>query len=178
MLLFSKNCAIPFNIIKSHDKKLISSNNQIILPCNCREKEKCSLEGKCRANDIIYKRFASATGFPNKVYLGTAQGEFQKRFYNHNTSFKNESKRNDTTIAKYVWDLKLKHNVTPTLKCHILKYVAPYSNITKKCRLCLQEKFEILSYPNLDELLNKRSEFVSKCRHVNKFLLASYKAND
>ena len=35
------------NIIKSHNKKLISSNNQIILPCNCRKKEECPLEGKC-----------------------------------------------------------------------------------------------------------------------------------
>ena len=87
-------------------------------------------------------------------------------------------KRNDNTLAKYVWDLKLKHNVKPTMKWHILKSVAPYSNITKKCRLCLREKFEILSYPNPDELLNKRSEPVSKCRHVNKFLFANYKGND
>ena len=150
----------------------------IILPCNSWKKEECPLEGKCRANDIIYKCIASASGFPNKVYLGTAQGEFKKRFHNHNSSFKNESKRNDTTLAKYVWDLKLKHNVTPTLKWHILKSVTPYSNITKKCRLCLQEKFEILSCPNPDELLNKRSELVSKWRHVNKFLLANYKVND
>ena len=85
---------------------------------------------------------------------------------------------NNNTLAKHVWDLKRKRNVTPTLKWYILKSVAPYSNITKKCRLCLQEKFEILSYPNPDELLNKRSELVSKCRHMNKFLLANYKAND
>ena len=166
------------NIIKSHNKKLISSNNQIILPCNCRKKEECPLEGKCRVNDVIYKCIVSATGFPNKVYLGTAEGEFKKRFYNHNSSFKNELKMSNTTLANPVWDLKLKHNVTPTLKWYILKSVAPYSNITKKCRLCLQEKFEILSYPNPDELLNKRSELVSKCRHMNKFLLANYKAND
>ena len=103
------------NIIKSHNKKLISSNNQIILPCNCRKKEECPLEGKCRVNDVIYKCIASATGFPNKVYLGTAEGEFKKWFYNHNSSFKNELKMNNTTLAKYVWDLKLKHNVIPTL---------------------------------------------------------------
>ena len=103
------------NIIKSHNKKLISCSNQIILPYNCRKKEECPLEGKCRANDIIYKCLTSTTGFPYKVYLGTAQGEFKKRFYNHNTSFKDESKGNDTTLAKYVWYLKLKHNVTPTL---------------------------------------------------------------
>ena len=54
------------------------------------------------------------------------------RFHNHNTSFKNESKKNDTNLAKYVWDLKFKHNVTPTLKWNILKYVTPYSNNTKK----------------------------------------------
>ena len=28
--------------------------------------------------DIVYKCIASATGFPNKIYLGTAQGEFKK----------------------------------------------------------------------------------------------------
>ena len=61
------------NITKSHNKKLINSNNQIILPCNCRKKEDCPLEGKFRVNDVIYKCIASATGFPNKVYLGTAE---------------------------------------------------------------------------------------------------------
>ena len=61
-------------IIKSHNKKLISSNNQIILPCNCRKKEECPLEGKCSVNDIVYKCIASATGFLNKIYLGTVQG--------------------------------------------------------------------------------------------------------
>ena len=64
------------NIIKLYNKKLTSSNNQITLPCNCRKKEKCPLEGKCRANYVVYKCTASATGCPNKVYLGTAQGEF------------------------------------------------------------------------------------------------------
>ena len=54
--------------------------------------KECSLEKKCRANDIIYKCITSATGFPNKVYLGTAQREFQNQFCNHNISFKSESK--------------------------------------------------------------------------------------
>ena len=61
-------------IIKLHNKKLITSNNQIILTCNCVRKEECLLEGKCRANDVVCKCITSATGFPNKVYLGTAQG--------------------------------------------------------------------------------------------------------
>ena len=46
----------------------------MILPCNCRKKEECPLEGKCSVNDIVYKCIPSATGFLNKIYLGTVQG--------------------------------------------------------------------------------------------------------
>ena len=53
-----------------------------------------------------------------------------------------------------------------------------YSNITKKCLLCLHGKPETANYPHPKELLNKRSELVSKCRHANKYLLNNYKAND
>ena len=48
----------------------------------------------------------------------------------------------------------------------------------RSCTLCLHEKFKILAYPNQNDLLNKRSELVSKCCHVNKNLLSNYKAND
>ena len=95
--------------------------------------------------------------FPSKFIQEPHKDSLKKRFYDHNMSFKNESKKNDTTLAKYIWDLKLKHNVTLTLKWQILKSVEEYSNITNKCRLCPQEKFEVLLYPNPDEVLNKRS---------------------
>ena len=61
---------------------------------------------------IIYKFITSAICFPNKVYLRNAQEEFKKQFYKHNNSFKNKLNRNDTILAKYVCDLKLKHNGT------------------------------------------------------------------
>ena len=60
----------------------------------------------------------------------------------------------------------------------IVKSVPGYSNISKRYMLCLHEKYEILNYPDQEQLLNKRSEFVSKCRHVNKFILSNYKSND
>ena len=40
------------------------------------------------------------------------------------------------------------------------------------------EKLEIVNHPHHKELLNKRSELVSKCQHANKYLLNNYKAND
>ena len=38
------------------------------------------------------------------------------------------------------------------------------------------KKFEILNYSNQNE--NKRSELVSKCCYVNKYLLSNYEAKD
>ena len=37
------------SIIKLHNKKLISSENQILLPCNCRKQEECLLEKKMQS---------------------------------------------------------------------------------------------------------------------------------
>ena len=40
----------------------------------------------------------------------------------------------------------------------------------KKCYLCFNEKLEITSYKG-ENLLNKRSEPINKCRHQNKLIL-------
>ena len=39
-------------------------------------------------------------------------------------------------------------------------------------------KLEIVNYPHPEELLNKRSELISKFRHANKYLLNNYKGKD
>jgi len=126
----------------------------------------------------VYKCTVETTVKPIKAYLGTAEGDFKKRHYNHKKSFKNKGYRNETTLSKYIWEIREKYHEEPVLKWSIIRSVPGYSNITKKCLLCLHEKYEILHYPDLDELLNKRSELVSSCRHVNKFLLKNYKSND
>ena len=53
-----------------------------------------------------------------------------------------------------------------------------YSNITKRCCLCLHKKLATITYPYPVELLNRRSELVTKCRHKNKFLLKIFNGND
>ena len=75
-------------------------------------------------------------------------------------------------------EVKDKYKETPSLKWSIVKSVPGYSNITKKCLLCLYEKLEINNYPNQEELLNKQSELISKCRHVNRHLPLNCKTND
>ena len=94
------------NITKSHNKKLINSSNNHAQPCNCRKKGDYPLEGKCRTENIIYKCIVSTCFHPDKAYLGTAKGDFKKRYYNHISSYRNEKQMNKTTLANHVWELK------------------------------------------------------------------------
>ena len=78
---------------------------------------------------LTYKCTVLSPDKPNKVYLGTAEGDFKKQFYNHRRSFNNEASANDTTLSKYIWELKETSNSNPTLVWSIAKKVPPYSNI-------------------------------------------------
>ena len=81
-------------------------------PCNCRTKSKCP------AN-------------PDKVYLGTAEGDFKKRYHNHMKSFCDKPYTNDTSLSKYIREIKEKHQENPSLKWSIVRRVPVYSNIKK-----------------------------------------------
>ena len=61
----------------------------------------------------IYKCTVSSPDKPNKVYLGTSDRDFKKPFYNHRKSFNNESSANDTTLSKYIWELKETSSLSP-----------------------------------------------------------------
>ena len=74
--------------------------------------------------------------------------------------------------------MKKRKNVAPALTLEVLRTAKTYSNITKRCFLCLHEKLAIITYPYPDELLNRRSELVTKCRHENKVLLKNFNSND
>ena len=125
------------------------------------------MEGKCRMQNVIYKCIVSSSNNPDKVYIGLSEPEWKKRYYNHRQSFNNKKYSGSTTLSSYIWEIKNRDNEVPMLKWSILKSVPGYSNITKKCQLCLHEKLSIITYPDQSELLNKRSELMSKCRHEN-----------
>ena len=166
------------NIIKGHNNKLTNTKVQQQLACNCRVKSDCPLNGDCLKESIVYKCTACTIQQLKKVYLGLTEGEFKTRYYKHSKSFRTKSYPNSTTLSSYVWEVKTEQNETPNLNWEIVRSVPAYSNITKRCMLCLYEKLLIATYPNQEELLNKRSELVSKCRHENKFLLKNFKSGD
>ena len=72
-------------------------------------------------------------------------------------------------LSKYYWKL-VDNGAVPTIKFSIAKRVKGNTFINN-CNVCLSEKTFIIK--NLDDvnMLDKTSEFISKCRHINKWLL-------
>ena len=136
------------------------------------------MNGKCREMNVLYKCEVTTTKAPMKVYLGVTEGEWKTRFYNHTKSITHRIYTNETTLSKYIWDVRDSLDEKPELHWAIVKTVPSYSNVSKRCMLCLHEKLAILNYPKPEELLNKRSELLSKCCHANRFLLSKYKGKD
>ena len=87
----------------------------------------------------------------------------------HIASFRHEKHRNSTELSKHIWPLKDK-NIDHYISWRIISSCSTYNSSSKRCNLCLEEKFFIICRPDLSSL-NKRNELVSSCRHWNKVLL-------
>lgn len=157
-------------IIEGNNKKLLrtSVNPEPEMKCNCPKNAKCPLDGKCLSKDIVYRATVTC-GNTTETYVGLTATSFKSRYANHKASFKTETKRNATELSKHIWYLK-DNNLNYAIKWNLLCRAPHYSNITKRCNLCIEEKFYILCKPE-NATLNKRNELVSKCRHKAKFLL-------
>ena len=60
------------------------------------------------------------------------------------------------------------------VKWRILRSCQTYSNVSKKCNLCLQEKYFIIFRKDLSSL-NKRNELASSCCHRNRLSLKFFR---
>ena len=161
-------------IVKGHNNKILYEKEKEVTRCNCKKKDQCPLNGNCQIKSVIYNCDIKSKSTTTKKYIGLTEGPWKIRHAAHRHSFNNEERKKDTALSKHAWELKYK-NEMPELIWSILRQVPAYSNTSKKCNLCLREKLEIITYENRNELLNKNSELISKCRHENKFLLKNFK---
>ena len=159
------------SIISSHNKSVIrksTNSDKDKENCNCRKPEICPMDGNCNVESIVYQ--AEVTSQTTKeTYIGLCDTAFNLRYRNHTSSFRNERYRNATELSKHVWNLKDK-NIQYKIKWRKIKQARSYSNVAKKCNLCLWEKYFIPCKPEMSSL-NNRNELVSCCRHSRKFLL-------
>ena len=105
--------------ISSHNKKQLETHTPN-RPSTCRVKDKCPLDGKCQATEVVY--WASISdGTTMKFYTGLLEPPFKSRYANHQTSLRHEKYRHSTELSKHVWALKDK-NMDMIIKWEILDH--------------------------------------------------------
>ena len=96
----------------------------------------------------------------------------------HKKTFSNIKYQIDTELSniKY-WNIKnigiFYQQTKLRISWEVLGTHESYNQSSKWCLLCLIEKLAITLHKD-DNMLNKRSDVISKCRHKNKYMLASY----
>ena len=92
----------------------------------------------------------------------------------HHTYYKYEQYKNKSKLSSFIWETKNKKR-NFEIKWSVIRRSTLYKAGSKKCNLCLWEKFHIMTRDK-DKLLNERNEVITKCRHVDKFLLKNCKS--
>ena len=125
--------------------------------------------GRCHCNtrNIIYHAEVT-TPQTTETYIGLCDTTFKERYRNHTCSFRNERYKNVTELSKHIWSLK-ERQINYQIKWKKVKQARSYSNVNKKCNLCLWEKYFIICKPEMSTL-NRRNEMTSTCRHSKKIV--------
>lgn len=159
------------SIITKHNAHIARKNkaqDKGTVNCSCSKNATCPLQKQCMTKDIVYKATVT-TSNPNTImnYIGMTSTTFKERLANHNYTFEHKEHSNKTELSKYIWTLK-DNKKDFNINWQILKRAISYTGGSKRCNLCLEEKFCILK-ENQNCLLNKRMEIISTCRHRKKF---------
>ena len=99
--------------ISKHNQKtllnsdVIDDNNRKL--CNCRIKSNCPVNGKCLTKGVIYKATVSYKN-KNHIYIGSTGREFKSRYYEHVQSFRNEIKKENTKLSRFIHKIKNENN--------------------------------------------------------------------
>ena len=167
--------------INRHNKKILNKHNKPTnnnanntRQCNCRKPNECPTEGKCLTKSVVYKAEVTTTDDnTTATYIGVTADEFKPRYRNHVKSFRNKKYATETELSKHIW--KLKDAKRPfAIKWSLINKVPAYKAGSRKCNLCLEEKLIIMKRKN-GELLNKRTELFTKCRHETRHLISRCK---
>ena len=160
------------SVIKQHNYKVLSTTENVDQLCKCRNKESCPHNGKCLQTCIVYKADV-ITNKDSHIYYGASDGEFKSLYNNHTNSFRHRHHEQELELSKHIWKLQDK-GINLNGKWSVAAYASTYRCGTRRCDLCLPEKY-VTARANHKTLLNKKTEIISKCSHSNKYILNNIK---
>ena len=140
-------------------------------------KRKLSNERCLPQRKLVYYATISCKdkNYKPKLCKGSCETSFKKGYSNHKNSFNVPLYKHDTKLSTEYWNLKMTQ-LNPQISWKIKGIYKSYKPTSKRCNPCLTEKLEILDEPDKN-LLNKRSEIISQCRHRNKYRLKTLASN-
>ena len=131
--------------------------------CNCRN-QACPLDGKCQSTkSLVYKATVVDGNNNTETYTGLTKNSFKDRYYAHSSSFRKRKKEHETTLSTHIWKLK-DQGLNFDISWSVIEKAREFNPTTRKCSLCLKEKYNILFQPS-GATLNTQSELYSTCRH-------------
>ena len=146
------------------------TKNTDLRHCNCRRADECPTGGKCLQKSVVYKAEVTiADNQEKKAHIGVTANAFKERYRNHTKSLKNRKYAYETELLKFIWKLKTANRNFP-MKWSILKQIPSCKIGLTRRNLCLEEKLIIMK-GHKKNLLNSRSELLTKCRHVTRHRL-------
>ena len=122
-------------------------------------------------DNVIYRAAVTTDDGKAEYYTGLTSTTFKQRYSAHKTSLTHAKYQHKTTLSTHVWKLK-NENKHFSIEWGPLDRAPNFNPTTRKCRLCLKEKWYIMHKPE-SASLNKRSEFYTACRHRLKGLLVN-----
>ena len=107
------------------------------------------MNGLCKLDKVVYQGniYPKENGKDRKTYRGISSTKWKSRYINHKFSFSCEYLKNQTALSKHFWRLKNK-GLTPKIQWSILKTSNTSKYFESRCNLCLEEKIQIIIYPD------------------------------
>ena len=168
------------SIINSHNKNVLHQNRPYSneQKCNCIRKELCPLNGNCQAENIVYEATITCyeRTYSENIYKGKAEITLKKKDCHHKRSVNLIAYKNDTELSKEFWNIK-RRNPVLKIKWRILRKCSRFNCSWLRGNLCLNEKLQIALFKG-SNILNRRTELISKCRHINKHTLLRHDIKD
>ena len=156
-------------VAKHNGKLLRKSDGGSARPppkCNCQvsKKKDCPIPGSCNQDGVVYQATVANSRGDSECYVGLAKN-FKARYGKHTASMRKKTPENSTTLSSYFWR-ETEAGRDPKIVWKILESNIPtFYPVTKHCKLCLREKFNIAYKPQL-ATLNSRNEIFGHCRHI------------
>ena len=157
-------------------KEDLPSNNQA--GCNCPGRAtNWPVQGNCKQTGVVYEASVKEkVSGKTETYTGLTARSFKQRWREHQLDFKKSDNRTKSRLSSHIWELK-DQGLEFDISWKLLERAPAYNPVSKKCLLCLKEKFYIM-YRRDSSTLNKRNEVFNTCRHRLQSLLTKVKSWD